>query len=217
MQKGVVVVLLLVILSGVAVAAPKTIKLPSPQLSGKMSLEEALLKRRSHRSYYPNELTNEQISQLLWAGQGITNKTWGWRTAPSAGSIYPLTLYLVNKDGVYEYIPRSNKLTLNIKGDKRTKLTRCALGQAFISEAPINIVIVADFEKNKNKYGSNRGIRYTLIEAGHAAQNIHLQAVALGLGSVPIGAFWENVAQDCLNLPRDLDPIYIIPVGYPKE
>lgn len=217
MQKGLTVILLLLILVGVSNAAPKEIRLPSPKYSGTMSLEETLQKRRSYRSYYPNELTNEQISQLLWAGQGIANKTWGLRTVPSAGSIYPLTLYLVNKDGVYEYLPRSHKLVLTTKGDKRPNLTRCSLGQSFISEAPINIVIVADFEKNKNKYGSNRGIRYTLIEAGHAAQNIHLEAVALGLGSVPIGAFWENVAQECLNLPTDLDPIYIIPIGYPKE
>lgn len=196
---------------------PKEIKLPPPKYSGKTSVEETLLRRRSYRSYHPNQLTKEQISQILWAGQGITESTWEWRTAPSAGAIYPLTLYLVNKDGVYEYFPKLHKLVLVTKSDKRPELVRCSLGQSFIGEAPVVIVIAADFQKNKPKYGSSRGIRYVYMEAGHAAQNIHLQAVALGLGSIPVGAFWDAVAQSALGISKDMDPIYLIPVGYPNE
>lgn len=207
----------LLLFAGISSAAPQEIKLPSPKDSGNMSVEEAILKRRSDRSYYPNELNTQQISQLLWAAQGITEKTWGWRAAPSAGSIYPLTVYLVNKDGVYEYFPRFHKLKLVEKGDKRPNLNRASLGQSFIEEAPVSLIIAADFEKNKEKYGSSRGPRYVFMEAGHVAQNVHLQAVSLGLGSVPIGAFWDAVAQSALNLPKNLDPIYIIPVGYPKQ
>ncbi|OGC03835.1 hypothetical protein A2276_08290 [candidate division WOR-1 bacterium RIFOXYA12_FULL_43_27] len=210
-------VFVFLLIAPVFAEAPKEIKLPEPQVTGKMSVEEALSKRRSCRSYYPNELSPEQVSQLLWAGQGITEKVWGWRTAPSAGAIYPITLFLVNKDGAYEYFPRWNKLKLVAKDDKRPGLTRCSLGQSFIGEAPVSIVVAAEFDKNKKSYGGVQGTRYTLLEAGHVAQNIHLQATALGLASIPVGTFWDSVAQSCLNLPKNLIPVYIIPIGYSKE
>jgi len=191
------------------------IKLPAPKYTGKISLEEALARRRSERSFHPNQLTNEQISQLLWAAQGITDPQWGFRAAPSAGSCYPLEIYLVNHKGVYNYIPQSHSLKQILKEDKRPSLSRAALGQNFISEAPVNIVITAVFERTEEKYGQRAG-RYVYMEAGHAAENIALMGVALGLGSVTVGAFWDDVVKSILDLPAEQEPIYIIPVGYVK-
>ena len=197
------------------IAGSEEIRLPTPKYTGKLSLEEALTRRRSERSYYPNQLTNEQISQLLWAAQGITEPQWGFRAAPSAGSCYPLEVYLVNPKGVYNYIPQSHSLKLTLKDDQRPSLARAALGQNFISEAPINIVITAVFERTEEKYGQRAG-RYVYMEAGHAAENIALMAVALGLGSVTVGSFWDDVVKSVLDLPAEQEPIYIIPVGYAK-
>ena len=191
------------------------IRLPDPAYKGKMSLEETLAQRRSVRSYYPNELTLKQLSQLLWAAQGITQPKWGFRTAPSAGAIYPLYLYVVKKDGVWLYDPKTHSLKQTLKEDKRASLTRASLGQKFIQEAPVSIVITADFERTEVKYGQ-RAFQYVHNEAGHAAENLLLQAVAMDLGAVVVGAFWDNVAARTLDLPYEHTPIYIIPVGYAK-
>lgn len=195
----------------------KEMNLPAPKLFGKVSLEETLNRRRSTRSFKPDLIKLEELSQLLWAAQGITEKTWGWRTAPSAGAIYPLEVYFANKDGVFHYIPKNHKIKKITDGDKRPNLTRGALGQTFINEAPLCIILAGVYERTRPKYGEARGVRYVHIEAGHAAQNILLQAEALGLGAVPIGAFWDDVIQTSLNIPRDHVPLYLIPVGHKKE
>lgn len=189
-------------------------KLSSPRRSGNVSLEETLQKRRSKRSFITKELTWEQISQLLWAGQGIAGRS--YRTAPSAGALYPLETYLIIKDGVYRYKPEEHELELTLKGDVRIQLCRAALDQRFIEEAPVNIVIAAVYQRTERRYGK-RAARYVHIEVGHAAQNIHLQAVALELGSVPIGAFHDEQVQRALSLPKNVQPLYIIPVGYPAQ
>ena len=199
-----------------ALAARKTIDLPEPKILGKMSVEEAIFRRRSERSFYPNELTAGQISQLLWSAQGITDKTWGFRAAPSAGALYPLYLYILKNDGVYQYIPDGHKLVQISAEDKRPALVRASLGQAYISEAPLVIVIAGNFRIIEAKYGQ-RSYRYLNMEIGHAAENIHLQAVALGLASLPIGSFWDDVVAKTLELPETQDPFYIIPVGYLKS
>lgn len=196
-------------------AAKKTIKLPEPKIIGKMSVEEAIFRRRSERSDYPNELTMEQISQLLWAAQGITDKTWGFRAAPSAGALYPLYLYLVKSDGVFQYVPDGHKLIQISAEDKRSSLVRASLGQTYVGEAPLDIVIAGNFRITEAKYGQ-RSYRYLNMEIGHAAENIHLQAVAMGLVSLPVGAFWDDVVAKTLELPDTQDPFYIIPVGYLK-
>jgi len=197
-------------------SATKTIKLPEPRILGKMSVEEAIFRRRSERSFQPNELSLEQVSQLLWSAQGITDKSWGFRAAPSAGSLYPLYLYILKKDGVFQYIPDGHKLKQISEEDKRPSLVRASLGQGYISEAPLVIVICGNFRITEAKYGQ-RSYRYVNMEVGHAAENIHLQAVAMGMVSVPIGAFWDDVVAKVLELPETQDPFYIVPVGYLKS
>ena len=195
--------------------AQEKIKLSSPATKGAISIEETLANRRSTRSFKDKALTLDQISQLLWAAQGITEKNWGLRTAPSAGALYPLEIYALTKDGVYRYNPEGHSITVLSKEDKRAALARAALGQSFIASAPLDIVITAVYPRVTRKYGE-RGFRYVHIEVGHAAENIHLQAVALGLGSVPIGAFNDGKVAEALTLPEEHEPCYIIPVGYPK-
>ena len=213
-KKLVFLVVIIDLIAGTLLAA-KTVKLPEPKFSGKMSVEEAILRRRSERSFYPNELTMEQISQLLWAGQGITERTWGFRTAPSSGSLYPLYMYIVKKDGIFKYVPDGHKLIQISNEDRRQSLVRASLGQGYIGEAPLVIIVAGNFRIVEAKYGQ-RAYRYLNMEIGHVAENIHLQAVALGLGSVPIGAFWDDVVAKVLELPDTQDPFYIIPVGYFK-
>lgn len=193
----------------------KTIKLPRPRLKGRVSLEETISKRRSVRHYDPRALTEEETGQLLWACQGITNPS-GLRAAPSAGALYPLEVYVVKEDGLYRYVPESHSLEKKSAENLKKKLTRASWNQSFIEEAPVSIVICAVYERISSRYGK-RGIRYTDIEVGHAAENVHLQAVSLGLASVPVGAFDDNAVAKILNLSGKEKPIYIIPVGYGKE
>jgi SagB-type dehydrogenase family enzyme len=202
-------------MEGLVMANEKEIILPQPTLKGKVSLEEAIFKRRSQREFQRKELSLEQIGQLLWAAQGITAKRGGFnfRAAPSAGALYPLELYALTKDGLYHYIPAGHKLENLSDKDLRGDLARAALGQGSLASAALDIVICAVYERVTSKYGQ-RGVRYVHIEAGHAAQNIHLQAVALGLGSAPIGAFNDTAVKKCLLLPAACEPLYIIPIGY---
>ncbi len=189
-------------------------KLPPPKKKGTFSLEETIERRRSKRAYLPRGLSLEQISQLLWAAQGIFQR--GKRTAPSAGGLYPLEVYVVTKEGVYHYVPQNHELEETLHGDVLPQLCQAAGDQEFLREAPVNIVIAADDRGMEGRYGE-RASRYVCIEVGHAAQNIHLQAAALGLGSAPIGAFDDDQVHAVLKLPDERWPLYIIPVGYPAE
>lgn len=193
---------------------PAEVALPAPQTEGEVSVEEALARRRSVRRFGSRDLTPEQISQLAWAAQGITEPTRGLRTAPSAGATYPLELYLVKGDGVYHYVPQGHKLRQLSGEDKRADLAAAALGQAWVRQAAVNFVIAAVYQRTSTRYGE-RAERYVHMEAGHVAQNLHLEAVALGLGSVPIGAFRDQSVSKVLELPSEQAPIYIIPVGHP--
>lgn len=194
----------------------KTLRLPSPKTSGAVSLEESIDLRRSERSYKANDLSLLQLSQLLWAMQGITDTDWGLRAAPSAGAIYPLEIYILKATGIFHYVPKDNKLEQISLEDRRSALAQAALGQNFINEAPATFVIAANFQKVRQKYGG-RTERYVYMEAGHAAENLHLQAVAMGLGSVAVGAFWDDIAKKVCELPDNLHPVYLIPVGYVAE
>jgi len=196
-------------------AMERETSLPLPRLKGKISVEQAISERRSKRKFTPQQLTPAQISQLLWSAQGITEKQRGFRAAPSAGALYPMEIYLLNKDGLFHYLPREHKLEQLLQKDLRRDLAAASLGQGFIAQAPVSIVIVAVYERITSRYGS-RGERYTDIEIGHIAQNVHLQAVALGLGSVPVGAFNDQAVKGLLQLPEKEEPLYIIPVGYPR-
>jgi len=193
------------------------ITLPEPKYESEISIEEAILKRRSIRSYNDQPLTLQDVSQLLWAVQGITDPG-GLRAAPSAGATYPLEIYVVVGDvegvdkGIYRYRPDQHELIKVLDAAHREDLASAALNQQFIAEAPINIVITAIYERTTNRYG-DRGIRYVHMEAGHAAQNVYLQAVSLNMGTVVVGAFHDDRVADILALPDNEVPLYIMPVG----
>jgi len=193
------------------------ITLPEPRCDSDVSVEEALLKRRSVRNYTDEALTLQEVSQLLWAAQGITDPS-GKRTAPSAGALYPLELYVVVGSvedvdkGVYKYEPQQHELVRVLDGEQRKALAAAALNQQSIAQGAIDIVITAIYERTTRKY-SDRGIRYVHMETGHAAQNVYLQAVAMNLGMVIIGAFYDDQVKEVLNLPENEEPLYIMPVG----
>jgi len=195
--------------------------LPEPRVSSATSIEVALSKRRSVRSYSDAPLTLAQVSQLLWAAQGVTDSR-GYRTAPSAGALYPLEIYLVVgaveglEAGVYHYVPASHQLRRIASGDKREALATAALGQSCVRRGTIVLVYSAVYERTTRKYGQ-RGRRYVHMEIGHAAQNVYLQAVALGLGTVVVGAFDDDQVREVLHFPEDNEPLYIMPIGYPAH
>lgn len=192
------------------------IELPPPELKSNVSLEETLSRRRSVRSFSSKELNLEQISQLLWAAQGITRESTGYRTSPSAGALYPLEIFMLTGNGLFQYVPTGHKIIKLGLEDLRPELLSGVLFQKFITEAPVIIIITAVYERTKVKYG-DRGIRYVHLEAGHACQNILLQATSLGLGAVPVGAFSDSYLQKLLNIPGDYIPLYVIPVGYTDD
>lgn len=193
----------------------KEIQLPQPKTKSEISLEEVIAKRRSQRAFLDKELSVEKISQLLWVAQGITGKSWdsSLRAVPSAGALYPIEIYLLNNEGLFHYISDGHKLEVLGTEDLRTKLAFSSLGQKSIEQAAVDIIICGVSEKITAKYGG-KGIIYMYMEAGHIAQNIHLQAVALGLGSVSVGAFNDEEVDKILGLPEGCQSLYIIPVGY---
>ena len=204
----------------VSMAAVEGTRVPLPRAAydGETSVEEALRSRRSVRDYSRSALSLDDVSQLLWAAQGITKKREGLRTAPSAGALYPLEIYLVAGSvddlpaGIYRYVPKGHDLLGLADGDKRKALADAALGQSWVRRAPMVLVIAAVYERSKRKYG-RRGIRYSHIEVGHAAQNVYLQAATLGLGTVIVGAFDDEEVQAVLELPADHEPLALMPVG----
>jgi SagB-type dehydrogenase family enzyme len=184
-----------------------------PRLLGEISLEETLVERRSIRAYVDRPLSWEEISQLLWAAQGITDPR-GFRTAPSAGALFPLEMYLIVPEGWYRYRPKGHLLERLGDHDLREAIWAAGLEQDFLREAPAVFVITAVVSRTEVKYGS-RAERYVHLEAGHAAQNLLLQATALGLGAVPVGAFHDDQLRRTLELPDSETPLYLIPVGEP--
>jgi SagB-type dehydrogenase family enzyme len=194
-----------------------TISLPKPNHSGEVSIEEALSKRRSVRDYKNEALQLKEISQLLWAAQGITGEE-GKRTAPSAGAFYPLEIYLVAATidglvpGIYHYRPADHSLQKIAEGDKRRQLSAAALMQGSVRHCAAIIVFAAHFNRITKKY-FERGKYYGYIETGHAAQNILLQAIPLRVGVVTVGAFIEGVAKKILHLPGNENPLYLLPLG----
>lgn len=189
--------------------------LPIPETASTVSLETAIAQRRSVRSFKDAPLTDEQISQLLWAAQGVTDQRRGFRAAPSAGATFPLETYLVTAEGLFHYLPDQHALAEVKRGDFRKQLADAALGQDCVREAPASIVFTAVPRRTTARYGE-RGMMYIHMEAGHAAQNVHLQAVALGLGSVPVGAFDEAKVEEILGCAGREKALYIIPVGQPR-
>jgi len=185
--------------------------LPPPDKAGRSALYAVLAARRSARTYGDRPLTDAEVGQLLWAGQGITSPD-GKRTAPSAGALYPLNLYYFDESGVWRYDARGHALIRVTAEDKRGALAAAASGQASLKNAAAIIVIVAKPTVTAAQYGA-RAERYCALEAGHVAQNILLTATALGLGACPAGAFDDDGVRAVLSLAGDYLPLYLIPVG----
>ncbi|PXF58265.1 MAG: nitroreductase [Candidatus Methanogaster sp.] len=219
-------VLILVLITGTCIDGDETgqntrqedeIMLPEPRTTGEISIEEAMRNRRSVRQYTEEAITLNNLSQLLWAAQGITSEE-GFRTTPSAGALYPLEVYVVAgdvdglSDGVYRYRAEGHTLQRIRDGDLRGNLSECALKQTQVTDAAANIVFAAVFNRTTAKYGE-RGAQYVHIEAGHAAQNVYLQAEALGIGVCAVGAFYGQEVSELLALSGDETPIYILTVG----
>ena len=195
------------------------VKLATPRQDGSLSLERCIVQRRSVRSFSDQALTKDELGQLLWAAQGVTGPE-GGRAVPSAGALYPLEVYVIARNvaslagGVYHYQVSSHELLLTASGHDSEALVGAALGQDWIAGAPACICIATIFERTTAKYGE-RGRGYVYMEAGHAAENVMLQAVALGLATTMVGAFSDaEVALVSRLRPKDV-PLCLIPVGRP--
>ena len=185
----------------------KIVQLAEPRLTGPVSFEQALARRRSVRQFTNQPLKFAQIGQLAWAGQGITEPQKGLRTAPSAGAIYPIELYFATPEGLFVYRPDQHSLEETLNQDVRGRL-------GAVANAPCDIIVAGSVRKLAAKF-RKEAKKYMLLEAGHIAQNIQLQAVCLGLGSVTVGGFDIRSVSKVCKLPKNLEPLYIICVGYP--
>lgn len=193
--------------------APRT-ALPPPDVDGGMTLAAALARRRSVRAFAARPLTAAELGGLLWAAQGRSDAIEGKRTAPSAGALYPLAVYAATADGLWRYVPVSHSLERLSSSDLRTDLAEAALGQPEVAQAPCVLVFTAVAARTTPKYGE-RGMRYVHMEVGHAAQNVLLAAVALGLAAYPVGAFDDVRVGELLQLARNEAALYLVPVGAP--
>ena len=210
--------LLYLSMGGVVAQADNIIELPTPLIQGDKSLEQLLQQRRSVREYEKEAtMSLAELGQLLWAAQGITHPR-GLRTAPSAGALYPLEIYVVAGNvngiapGVYHYQIPQHRLQQQIEGDKRIGLGRASHWQTWMAKAAVIIVFAAEYERTARKYGV-RAKRYVHMEVGHAGQNLFLQAEALGLATVVVGAFNDEAVSDVLKLPDEIVPLTLMPVG----
>jgi len=196
------------------------VALPAPSVEGEIPVERALALRRSVREFAPGSLSLSAVSQLLWAAQGVTDPA-GLRTAPSAGALYPLEVYLVAgavaglRPGLYRYDPGRHRLIFASGGDLRGRVARAASNQQWVAEAPAIVVLAAHYQRTTRKYGE-RAERYVHMEAGHAAQNVYLQAAALRLGTTMVGAFHDEKLARVLDLPDRAKPLGLLPVGKPR-
>jgi SagB-type dehydrogenase family enzyme len=220
LSKLIISVLLILFTATAAHSKKDIIKLPSPEYEGTVSVEEAIYKRKSTRSYKKLPLTSKEVSQLLWASAGLTidGITGATRSYPSAGASYPIKVYLIAGDvkgldpGIYHYEYRDHTIKLLKKGDYRKQLTSATFRQNMVSNAPISLVFTALYSKTTSRYGERGRFRYISMDLGHAGQNVHLQAEALGLGTVVVGAFNDEAVKKVLNITEE-HPLYIMPVG----
>jgi len=212
------------------VVADSVVYLPLPARITNMSVEEAILLRRSIREYTSEPVRIEHLAMILWATYGVTDSKWGLRASPSAGATYPLEIYVVIgergvlvregeylKAGVYKYDVHRHLLTLIKTGDLRRDLADAALGQEWVREAPVSIVVCAVFERTVARYGERGRVRYVPMEVGHVGQNVYLMATALGYGVVVVGAFYDDRVQAIIDAKPEEIPMYIIPLGVPRE
>ena len=199
----------------------EAISLPDPETAGTMSVEAAIANRRSRRQFAPGSLSLETVGQLLWAAQGITDPDAGFRASPSAGATFPMDAILTVRSegvddlspGVYTYRPDTHALVVSSHEEMQSQLRDAALDQAWVENAPINIVLVSTDARTERQYGDRGSERYVPMEAGHVGENIYLQAEALDLGTVAVGAFDDDAVSDLLDLDAETRPLYIFPVG----
>ncbi len=232
-MKRTVFLTLALFVSYLAIAGSKSnqddmIKLPAPKLKSSVSVEETMLNRRSIRDFKPDALSLEQVSQVLWAAYGITKEMstpsflrGGLKTAPSAGALYPLEIYVVIgnvkglEKGIYKYLPEGHFLMKTYDQDVRKELAEAALNQEFIEQAPISLFYSAVFSRTTKKYKSRGRERYVCMDLGHSAENVCLQVVAMGLGTCAVGAFEDRMVSNVMMIPDEEEPLYIMPIGYP--
>lgn len=194
-------------------AAARVTALPPPRLEGSTSLEQALVRRASVRSFSAEPLTREQLAQLLWAAQGITHGP-GYRTAPSAGALYPLEVYAATREVSLRYVPQGHRAEEWEPGQDWQALVDATPSQEAVSQAAVVFVIAGVVRRTAVKYGG-RSRAYVDLEAGHCAQNLLLQAVSAGLGAVTIGAYNEDRLAAYFAMPAGETPLYMIPAGRP--
>lgn len=202
--------------------------LPLPHKASNLTVEEAILLRRSIRDYTDDPISISGLAMILWAAYGITDPERGFRASPSAGATYPLEIYVVIGErgvtardgfleaGVYKYEPHSHSLSSVKKGDYRGELMKAALGQEWVGEAPLTIIVCAVFERTTKIYGERGQTRYVPMEAGHVGQNIYLMATALNYGCVVVGAFYDDSVATVVGVKPEEKPLYIIPLGVPE-
>jgi SagB-type dehydrogenase family enzyme len=199
------------------VSASEPIRLPEPRMEGGAALSEVLAARRSVREYGSRALSLGEVSHLLWAAQGVTGED-GERAAPSAGALYPLELQLVVRrveglePGLYRYRPRRHELTRVASAPSAAALVRAAWEQEWIAGAPLVIAVAAVESRTARKYG-DRAPRYVAMEVGCVAENVYLQATALGLGTTFVGAFDDGKTKTALALGANEEPLALLPVG----
>ena len=195
----------------------KIIELPPPQKDSNFSLERTLYERRSVRQLSEVAITLSQLSQLLWSAQGTTNSR-GFRTAPSAGALYPLEVYVMAghvdglSKGTFKYRSDDHMLLRIRSGDRRRQIEAAAWDQDWVGENAVLVIFCSVDSRTTGKYG-RRGVRYVYIEVGHAAQNMLLQAQALGLSTAVVGAFDDDAVKRILNLPKNERVLYLVPIG----
>jgi SagB-type dehydrogenase family enzyme len=206
-------------IDGDSIARPnETIALSPPVLSGPVPFEAALARRRSVRHFTGEPVSTTDLSQMLWAAQGVSgaDQHGPVRTAPSSGRSIPLEVYAITRDGFGHYLPEGHQLEMLHRDDLRPALAEAAGGQGCMSEAVLVIAVTAVIARTAEKYEARAG-RYVALEAGHAVQNVLLQATALGLGAVPVGSFDDTRVSEVLGLPKGCDPLYLVAVGHPGK
>lgn len=189
-------------------------KLPAPRTDSSMALETALAARHTVRAFQPVPLTLEEISQLLWAAQGVTHDETR-RTAPSASGLNALETYVIAQEGISRYLPAEHALQPLHDGDVFDQLEEATGGQPCVASAPLVVAFSIVPARISGRHGEERGIRYSDFEAGHAGQNLLLQAVALDLGGVPLGSFDDSAVCRLLELPDGEKPRYLFALGRP--
>jgi SagB-type dehydrogenase family enzyme len=197
----------------------EVIKLPEPQNRSNVSVEQAIGKRRSRRSYTNDPVLLGDIAQLCWAAQGVTDPINGLRAAPSAGALYPIELFLVVgssdlETGVYHYLSRDHALETVKRGEYRNQLREASLGQEHVGNGALDFVITGIYDRTTAKYGDRGRERYVPMEAGCVAENLYLQAEALGLGTVSVGSFHDDQVREVISAPGQYVPLFIMPIGH---